>query len=74
VFKIAGREEQLIAALRVAEGMGLLSGPNTKQLNAKTSQKFCEAVATEDELGPWLATNWGRLSDTSPELLDQIDL
>jgi len=32
------------------------------------------ALATEDELGRWLAKNWGVLADTSPELLDQIDL
>jgi hypothetical protein len=28
----------------------------------------------EDEVGPWLARNWGVLADTSPELLEQIDL
>lgn len=32
------------------------------------------ALATEDELGPWLAKNWGVLADTPPGLLDQIDL
>lgn len=32
------------------------------------------SLATEDELGLWLAKNWGILSDTPPELLDQIDL
>jgi hypothetical protein len=32
------------------------------------------ALATEDELGPWLAKNWGVLTDTPVELLDQIDL
>ena len=31
------------------------------------------ALATEGELGPWLARNWGVLADTPPELLDQID-
>jgi hypothetical protein len=31
------------------------------------------ALATEDELGPWLARNWGVLADTPPELLDQIE-
>lgn len=31
------------------------------------------ALATEGELGPWLAQHWGVLSDTSPGLLDQID-
>jgi hypothetical protein len=32
------------------------------------------ALATEDELGPWLARNWGVLAETPAELLDQIDL
>ncbi|MSP02250.1 MAG: hypothetical protein EXR07_14545 [Acetobacteraceae bacterium] len=32
------------------------------------------ALATEDELGSWLAQNWGILADTPSELLDQIDL
>src|SRR5580658_275219 len=32
------------------------------------------ALATEDELGPWLARNWGVLADAPAELLDQIDL
>ncbi len=32
------------------------------------------ALATEDELGPWLARQWGTLSDVAPELLAQIDL
>jgi len=32
------------------------------------------SLATEDELGPWLARNWGVLADTPAELLDQIDL
>jgi hypothetical protein len=32
------------------------------------------ALATEDELGPWLAKNWGVLADTPPELIDQIEL
>jgi hypothetical protein len=32
------------------------------------------SLATEDELGPWLARNWGVLGDTPPELLEQIDL
>ena len=31
------------------------------------------ALATEDELGPWLARNWGILADTPPEILDQIE-
>lgn len=32
------------------------------------------ALATEDELGPWLARRWGALADVDPELLEQIDL
>ncbi len=32
------------------------------------------ALATEDELGPWLARHWGVLADLPPELLEQIDL
>lgn len=31
------------------------------------------ALATEDELLPWLASNWGVLADVSPELLEQIE-
>ena len=31
------------------------------------------SLATEDDLGPWLARHWGVLADVSPELLDQID-
>ena len=31
------------------------------------------SLATEDELGPWLAKNWGILADTAPELLEQFD-
>ena len=32
------------------------------------------ALATEDDLGPWLARNWGTPADTPQEILDQIDL
>jgi hypothetical protein len=32
------------------------------------------ALATQDELGPWLARQWGVLADTDPELLTQIEL
>ena len=32
------------------------------------------ALATEDDLGPWLAKHWGALSDIDPALLEQIDL
>src|SRR6476646_9405143 len=32
------------------------------------------SLATEDELGPWIARIWGVLADAPAELLDQIDL
>lgn len=32
------------------------------------------ALATEDELGPWLASRWGVLGDLDRQVLDQIDL
>lgn len=32
------------------------------------------ALATEDELGPWLARQWGTLGDLDPALLAQLDL
>ena len=31
------------------------------------------ALATEDELGPWLVRQWGTLTDIDPELLAQLD-
>jgi hypothetical protein len=31
-------------------------------------------IATQDDLGPWLARNWGVLSDLDPELLAQLDI
>jgi hypothetical protein len=91
---IASDSAQRTVALRIAEGMGLLSGPKTKHFNAKVSPQLFQAaakrlgttspaavinaalasLATEDELGPWLARNWGILADTPPELLAQIDL
>jgi hypothetical protein len=94
VAKVAPGAGQHTVALRIAEGMGLLSGPKTKHFNAKVSPRLFQAaakrvgttspaavinaalasLATEDELGPWLARNWGILADTPPELLDQIDL
>jgi hypothetical protein len=30
------------------------------------------ALATQDDLGPWLAANWGSLSDVDPALLDEV--
>lgn len=82
------------AALRIAEGMGLLAGPKTRHFNAKVPPALFEAAArrigatspaavitaalasfaTEDELGPWLARNWGILADAPPELMEQLDL
>ena len=32
------------------------------------------ALATEDELGPWLARQWGALADIDPDLLPQLNL
>jgi len=32
------------------------------------------ALATQDDLGPWLAQQWGLLADVDPEVLDLIDL
>lgn len=32
------------------------------------------ALATQDDLGPWLAAQWGTLADVDPDLLGQIDL
>src|SRR5688500_7594242 len=31
------------------------------------------ALATQDDLGPWLAAHWGKLADIDPDLLAQID-
>ena len=31
------------------------------------------SLATEDELGPWLARRWGALADLDPALLEQIE-
>lgn len=30
------------------------------------------ALATQDDLGPWLASNWGSLADVDPALLDEL--
>lgn len=32
------------------------------------------ALATQDDLGPWLATQWGTLADVDPDLFGQIDV
>ena len=89
-----GRAVRGTVALRIAEHMGLLTGPKTKHFNAKVSPKLFDAaakrlgtnspaavinaalasLATEDDLGPWLASRWGVLSDIDPEVLKQIDL
>ena len=31
------------------------------------------ALATEDDVGPWLAQNWGILADLPPEMLEQME-
>ncbi len=88
-----GRNKTTVA-LRIAEEMGLLTGPKTKHFNAKVTPLLFQAaakrigstspavvvsaalaaLATEDELGKWLARRWGSLADADTELLDQIDL
>lgn len=85
--------ERGTVALRIAEGMGLLSGAKSKHFNAKVQPALFQAaarkigtaspaavinaalasLATEDEVGPWLARNWGALADVPPELLEQIE-
>jgi hypothetical protein len=37
-------------------------------------QRTAALEIAEDDVGPWLARNWGILADTPPELLEQIDL
>ena len=32
------------------------------------------ALATQDDLGPWLASQWGALADVDPEVLAAIEL
>lgn len=32
------------------------------------------ALATQDDLGPWLAAQWGSLSNVDPALLNELDL
>jgi hypothetical protein len=32
------------------------------------------ALATQDDLGPWLAANWGSLGDIDPALLEELSL
>ena len=81
-------------ALRIAEEMGLLTGPKSKHFNAKVTPLLFQAaakrigstspavvisaalaaLATEDELGKWLASRWGSLADADAELLKQLDL
>lgn len=31
------------------------------------------ALATQDDLGPWLASQWGVLADVDPEILAQME-
>ncbi len=92
--KTAASPNQRVAALRIAESMGLLAGLKTKHCNTKVPPRLFEAaakrigttspcavitaalpsLATEDELGPWLARHWGELAGMDPRLLDQIDV
>lgn len=37
-------------------------------------QAALAALATEDELGPWLARHWGTLADADPDLMVQLDI
>jgi hypothetical protein len=80
--------------LRIAERMGLTTGPKTRHINAKVSPKLFEAaakrvgssspavvinaalaaLATEDSLGPYLASQWGVLADVDPEILELMDM
>lgn len=30
------------------------------------------ALATQDDLGPWLASNWGSLGDVDPAILEEL--
>lgn len=91
---VAHGTSQATVALRIAEEMGLLTGPKSKHFNAKVPPRLFQAaakrigstspavvvsaalaaLATEDELGKWLARRWGVLADTDRDLLDQIDL
>lgn len=32
------------------------------------------ALATQDDLGPWLAANWGSLSNVDPALFEELSL
>jgi hypothetical protein len=32
------------------------------------------ALATQDDLGPWLARSWGILADVDPEILETVEL
>jgi len=90
---VKGAKAKGTVAIRIAEGMGLLSGPKSKHFNAKVQPALFEAaarkigtsspaavisaalasLATEDELGPWLARNWGILAGSPPEILEQIE-
>lgn len=49
-----------------------------KRLGTKSPSAVIEAalaaIATQDDLGPWLVRNWGILSDLDPELLAQLEI
>ena len=32
------------------------------------------ALAVQDDLGPWLAEQWGTLAELDPEILDQLEI
>jgi len=61
--------EQGIPALHVAAAKRIGTPSPAVMIDAAPA-----ALATEDDLGPWLAKNWGVLANTPAELLDQIDL
>ncbi|WP_213979375.1 hypothetical protein [Sphingomonas sp. dw_22] len=58
--------------MRLAAAAGLTGEAKTKHLNAKVRPALFEAalaaLATQDDLGPWLAAQWGVLADVDPEL------
>jgi hypothetical protein len=39
---------------------------------AKVIEAGLAALAAQDDLGPWLAANWGVLADIDPEVLDEM--
>ena len=39
---------------------------------ARVIEAALAALATQDDLGPWLASNWGSLADVDPTLLEEV--